>query len=52
MVEADVVDLVRRVRTRVEGRGDYPREITQGRLPKGYPRRLGSDQIDQSRARR
>jgi hypothetical protein len=30
MVEADVVDLVRRVRTRVEGRGDYPREITQG----------------------
>jgi hypothetical protein len=25
-----VVDLVRRVRTRVEGRGDYPREITQG----------------------
>jgi hypothetical protein len=30
MVEADVVDLVRRVRTRVEGRGDYLREITQG----------------------
>ena len=25
-----MVDLVRRVRTRVEGRGDYPREITQG----------------------
>ena len=38
MVEADVVDLVRRVRTRVEGRGDYLREITQGI---SYPRRLG-----------
>ena len=49
MVEADVVDLVRRVRTRVEGRGDYLREITQGI---SYPRRLGSDQIDQSRAAR
>lgn len=36
MVEADVVDLVRRVRTRVEGREDYPRDI---RGDWGDPRR-------------